>query len=94
MLAGDAEVDPKTQETLVMMARAVASSTDALVTSTKSVFHHSRECHFVVSQFNHEFVLIVIKVSLSIYISQCSYYHLAIVTYINQKYIWSKAALL
>ena len=46
----------------------VASSTDALVTSTKSVFHHSRECHFVVSQFNHEFVLIVIKVLLSIYV--------------------------
>ena len=39
MLAGDAEVDPKTQEALVMMAKAVASSTAALVTNARSVLH-------------------------------------------------------
>ena len=36
-LAGDAEVDPKTQETLVAMAKAVASATAALVTNAKNV---------------------------------------------------------
>lgn len=37
VLAGDAEVDPKTQETLVAMAKAVASATAALVTNAKTV---------------------------------------------------------
>lgn len=37
MLAGDAEVDPKTQEALVTMAKAVASATAALVTNARWV---------------------------------------------------------
>ena len=37
MLAGDAEVDPRTQEALVTMAKAVASATAALVTNAKNV---------------------------------------------------------
>lgn len=37
ILAGDAEVDPKTQEALVTMAKAVASATAALVTNAKNV---------------------------------------------------------
>ena len=35
LMAGDAEVDPKTQEALVTMAMAVASSTAALVTNAR-----------------------------------------------------------
>ena len=37
VLAGDAEVDHKTQEALVTMAKAVASATAALVTNAKNV---------------------------------------------------------
>lgn len=37
LMAGDAEVDPKTQESLVAMAKAVASATAALVTNAKNV---------------------------------------------------------
>ena len=37
VLAGDAEVDPRTQEALVTMAKAVASATAALVTNAKNV---------------------------------------------------------
>ena len=37
MLAGDAEVDPKTQEALVAMAKAVAAATAALVTNARNV---------------------------------------------------------
>lgn len=37
MLAGDAEVDIKTQEALVTMAKAVASATAALVTNARNV---------------------------------------------------------
>ena len=37
VLSGDAEVDPKTQEALVTMAKAVASATAALVTNAKNV---------------------------------------------------------
>ena len=36
-LAGDAEVDPKTQQALVTMAKAVASATAALVTNARNV---------------------------------------------------------
>ena len=36
-LAGDAEVDPKTQEALVAMAKTVASATAALVTNARNV---------------------------------------------------------
>ena len=36
-LSGDAEVDPKTQEALVAMAKTVASATAALVTNAKNV---------------------------------------------------------
>jgi len=35
LLAGDAEVDPRTQEALVAMAKAVASATAALVTNAR-----------------------------------------------------------
>lgn len=37
VMAGDAEVDPKTQEALVTMAKAVASATAALVTNARNV---------------------------------------------------------
>ena len=37
MLAGDAEVDIRTQEALVTMAKAVASATAALVTNARNV---------------------------------------------------------
>ena len=35
LLAGDAEVDPRTQEALVTMAKAVAAATGALVTNAR-----------------------------------------------------------
>ena len=37
VLAEDAEVDPKTQEALVTMAKAVATATAALVTNARNV---------------------------------------------------------
>lgn len=37
LLAGDAEVDVKTQESLVTMAKAVAAATAALVTNARNV---------------------------------------------------------
>lgn len=49
LLAGDAEVDPRTQEALVTMAKAVAAATGALVTNarcTNTGIYQLRISHF------------------------------------------------